>query len=86
MCEFYSVDPIYARPTNPRKKSTPNANESDLKNDEESKSKTIIGIKLHMFDNIKPNIFKYKSLIFSHPHTETCQEFIKRLTDNIPGN
>lgn len=85
MCEFYSVDPIYARPTNPRKKSTPNANESDLKNDEESKSKTIIGIKLHMFDNIKPNIFKYKSLIFSHPHTETCQEFIKRLTDNIPA-
>jgi hypothetical protein len=44
------------------------------------------GIKLHMFENEKPNIFKYKALTFNHPHTDTCKEFIKKFSDNMSSN
>ena len=43
------------------------------------------GFELHMFENEKPNVHKHKSLTFKHPHRETCQKWLNKITEYIPS-
>ena len=43
------------------------------------------GFELHMFENEKPNVYKHKSLTFKHPHRETCQKWLNKITEYIPS-
>jgi hypothetical protein len=43
------------------------------------------GFELHMFEIEKPNVYKHKSLTFKHPHRETCQNWLNKITDYIPS-
>ena len=46
----------------------------------------INGFELHMFERDKPNLYKHKSLVFKHPHRETCQSWFNKIADQIPSN
>ena len=44
----------------------------------------ISGFVLHSFRREKTNVYKHKSIIFDHPHRETCNEWLNRLRELLP--
>jgi hypothetical protein len=46
----------------------------------------IDGFILHMFEKEKPNVYKEVSVVFKHPHKDTCKEWIKIIREKIPSN
>ena len=56
------------------------------RNDRNPSEDFVNGFELHMFEIDKPNIYKHKSLLFKHPHRETCQKWLSKITEFIPSN
>ncbi len=40
---------------------------------------TIEGFLLHVFERSKPNIYRHRCITFSHPHRQTCKQWLSNL-------
>lgn len=49
-----------------------------------SDPQTIInGFRLHYFDKEQPNVYRPNSILFNHPHSETCRDWIVKIMQQM---
>jgi hypothetical protein len=49
-----------------------------------NKERMFNGFTLHMLERDKPNVYKHKTVVFNHPHQDTCKEWIEQISSLMP--
>ena len=83
LSKVFSVEPkqMIRRATSSSRKKSSKSDKS--RNDEEEIF--IDGFILHMFENTKSNVHRHKTIVFIHPHRETCLNWVDNIKARLPS-
>jgi hypothetical protein len=78
LSKFYSIQPKFMHLKNQK-----NQNHIPLK----AVQNLINGFELYYYENHKeiPNMYESKVIQFHHPHSETCRDWIEKITEFMPS-